>query len=97
MSNCKLWTTKDGAKIRIKDMGDRHLVNTILMLQRYHSADKSQAICNAYFMSGIIQGEIASDDIDRAIGVLEDSTVDDDIPIYNDLYDEAVRRNLVIG
>lgn len=33
----KIWTTKDGKKIRICDMTDRHLLNTIRMLDAHSS------------------------------------------------------------
>lgn len=34
MTKEKTWTTKAGQKVRICDMSDQHLINTILMLRR---------------------------------------------------------------
>jgi hypothetical protein len=52
------WTTGDGQKVRICDMGNRHLENTIKMLKRRRDHYHQQA-SNA-FSSGF-QGEAASE------------------------------------
>ena len=38
----KLWTTKDGRRVRICDLHDTHLVNTINMLRRVAAAKQVQ-------------------------------------------------------
>lgn len=42
--NQGLWTTRDGAQIRVKDMSRRHIENTIAMLKRGNSIFKQSWI-----------------------------------------------------
>ena len=86
--NTKKWTKKDGTKIRIKDMDDKHLVNTIRMLLRNNDnyiADAMMGLCS-------LQGEMAcyyaEQEMDR---MLEEDCIH---PLYDDLVEEAERRKL---
>jgi hypothetical protein len=92
----KLWTCRDGRKVRICDMADSHLVNTIRMLRR-----KAAKVCNAelqaaYSISCLLQGEMASWECDLAIESMESDPSGEKFlpPIYDDLCDEADRRGL---
>lgn len=88
--NTRKWTTKNGRKVRIKDMTDQHLINTCRMLIRAHSATVSLM----WQGLGMLQGEMAcyyaEQDLDRA----ED--IDSLHPLYPDLEAEALRRGLRI-
>lgn len=83
----KCWTCKDGRKIKIKDMSDSHLKNTIAMLERAHSS----LIENAWAACSILQGEMASYYAEQEIDGLEE--VNSTHPLYDDLVEEQNKRS----
>jgi len=88
----KKWTMKNGKKIRICDMSDSHLLNTIRMLRN----KKSDDAIKLYELAGSINGEAAQDDLDRRIQFYEKN----DIEIYRcgkALLLEAERRGLKVS
>lgn len=86
--NTKLWTTKNGSKIRIKDMTDEHLVNTIRMLERKNEADKQNVPYPSF------QGEMAQMYAESEFDALVDREPGDLWPIYDDMIEEAIKRKL---
>ena len=89
-SNNDLWTCKDGRTVKIKDMGDQHLLNTIAMLERNSRAECEVAI------DGIVgiefSGELAQIVQDQSI---ENADSDDFLPpIYYKMLDEKGERGL---
>ena len=92
----KLWKTKDGRKIRICDMSDSHLINTIKFLNRAAENVRNEEINAAESMSFSLQGEMALDAIDAEIRWLYDSRPDaaNYWRIYKNLMDDVYRRNL---
>ena len=94
MTSMRMWTTRDGAKIRIKDMEDSHLINTIKMLQRGAELRRSKVV--ASFLCGPEpSGDIASFQFDRDFDAALDSTFEDFLPdIFDDLDAERERRGI---
>jgi hypothetical protein len=45
-----IWTTKEGRKIKLRDMGDRHLENTIKLITRVAASQQIQD--DALFLAG---------------------------------------------
>lgn len=88
----KMWKTKTGKKIKIRDMSDSHLKNTVLMLRRNHSRETSEA----YIFAGCLQGEMAQLDADNMIQRMEDEGPGFTNPIYDDLMEEVSRRGLEV-
>lgn len=97
MRKCtKLWTMKDGNKIRICDMSDSHLANTIVMIERMAEHKTQNAIVTGYKMLCMIQGEMAELSIENDIRHLEDYGIDPSeiSSLYNDLFGDQTRREI---
>jgi hypothetical protein len=90
----KNWKQKDGTKIRICDMTDSHLNNTIALLERLAKATRDKSLPLAYQFSCMIQGEMASMCIEQEIDSMEEDEEGERflLPIYWDLVKEQERR-----
>lgn len=64
----RFWTTKDGKKIRFKDLTNTHLINIYKMIARQHA----RCIDNAWRLSSMLTGDIALDCIEQDIENLEE-------------------------
>jgi len=86
----KKWEMKGGTKIRICDMQDSHLINTINMVER-----NAKYICNAEMeacMSLDFQGEMAQMHQDQFLAT---ASYEMFLPeIYYSLLEERDRRNI---
>jgi len=88
----KIWKTKDGRKIRICDMSDEHLTNTIKLLRRL----KDKVVSEGYRALCFLQGEQATFDLESDLNQLEFNDIDVFHPLGEALLAEAYRRNLKI-
>ena len=82
--NTKVWTTADGKSIRICDMDNGHLLNTIRLLERMADTDAGYAAAFAELDIGPDAYEWVNDC----------SNTGDYYPIYDDMVEEALRRGL---
>lgn len=90
----KQWTTKEGKKIRVMDMSDSHLVNTIKFLRKAASARISSDIDMA-ISTPPMNGEMAQELFEQGFEELLKETWQDRVPtIYLDMEEEAERREL---
>lgn len=89
-----LWTTKNGRKIRICDMEDDHLDNTISMLERYGKAKENYLISSGYEALCCLQGECAIMSVEQDLMYLEEHGLDpcEIHPLYENLLNEKRRR-----
>jgi len=97
-----IWITKDGRKIKVKDMEDSHLVNTIKMLIRKYKRELIHLRSNITFPT--FQGEMAQFYAERDYDYLTDLCLDNSydieelieqsLPVWEKLVNEAEKRNL---
>lgn len=86
----KIWTTREGEKIRICDMTDDHLRNAIRLCERLH--EKAKALIPFPDFNGEMAQYYAEQDYDRFLS----STPEESFPLYPDLCEEAYRRGLKV-
>jgi hypothetical protein len=89
MGNRRLWKQKDGTKIRIKDMSDQHLLNTIKYLER--KADEfARSVPYPQF------NDLFTRHAEQAWNSLQDNPTDYMLAgtIYDDLCEEYIRRGM---
>ena len=69
----RLWQTREGTKVRVCDMGDRHLLNAIRMLERGAEARWQDGFAHICLADDMITADIASAEIEgHLIAFLED-------------------------
>lgn len=88
MGNRKLWKTKDGKKIRIKDMSDSHLLNTIKYLDKAYLNYLWNTMPD---LQGDMAQFCAEQDFNHELENGDPSLV---WPIYADLVVEAIKRGI---
>jgi hypothetical protein len=90
----KIWITKDKKKIRICDMEDSHLENTLKMLKRNAILRRESEIVSAYAVASTFQGDMATYYADQEIEYMEFSTdwTDFVFPIFLNLCKDYERR-----
>jgi hypothetical protein len=89
MENMLTWTTRDGTTVRITDMPDTHLMNTIRLIERGHA----RAI-GFYLLSPGPQGEMAKDAFDQEFDDLDEGGPAAFNEKYDPLTEEADKRGL---
>lgn len=95
----KVWKQKDGKKIRICDMGDSHLLNTIKMLERKAYFQSEVALSALFEAESALHGEMALSHIESEINSIVGNGIYYFLEetIYDDLRVEAERRNLQVS
>ena len=94
----KIWETRDGRKIPIEQMGDRHLLNTIAMLNRSACIFRLTLLTELAMACTAVSGDGALMAIESEMHTLDicpdDEVLARAVPQYGLLLDEAARRNL---
>ncbi len=84
----KIWQTKDGRKVRICDMTNSHLLNTIKYLEKQTQYAKAELSYPSF------QGDMAQMCAENEWYAFQEAGPDDVYPIYDDMVQEALRRKL---
>jgi len=94
----KIWTTRDGQKIRVCDMDDGHLQNTINFLERWTENRRKAALADAMTVANCVTADIASDCAEDALDDAIHATREDYVPdIYYDMANELRDRNAAVS
>lgn len=97
-ANKKVWTTRDGRRIPIVAMEDRHLVNTIKYLYRLAAVSLAAELAAGYSVLGTLNGDMAQfcceQDLDRMQDTEEEEWLESQCPQWPALIKELNRRGL---
>ena len=90
----KVWKTKDGKEIPIKDMTDSHIVNCVRLLSRAFNRYR----LDMFDSPPSLNGEIAQECADREwLWAVTEMTAKDLFPIIEDLMEEVRHRKAMKG
>jgi len=91
------WVMKDGTKVRIEEMSNQHIINSIRMLERHAKDIYCGDVYSMWNLYGTLQGEMALDQMENEINSLDEEGWEGILPSsYYDLCKEAERRDLKI-
>ena len=97
MSKVATWKTKDGRVLKVADMEDSHLINTIKYMQRRAEHIQWKDVLQMSRFADTLNGEMAVDCAEQSIVELGDMHPEDyleTLPDYQALVKEATRRKL---
>lgn len=93
-----LWVTKDGTLVKIGDMADDHLINSVAILKRMTSRMRFNYDFSAYSMLRFCNGEMAQDALESELfcdAQMSNEEWLESHTSYGELMEEAIRRNIV--
>ena len=93
------WKTKDGKEIRIKDMTDIHLFNTIKFVEKIAESQREELLFSGYSSLCEVHGEMAEYAIESSLNEVRLMSIEefasDEYPVYRYLKNEAKKRKLL--
>ena len=92
-----IWVTKDGREIKIGDMDNDHLINSINMLKRSAHQMRLNHEVLGYSMLGIVNGDMAQYAIENELfyeGQMSDEEWLECYTLYGKLMEEVRKRNI---
>lgn len=90
----KFWTKKDGSKIRICDMEDSHIINTIKLLVKKSSQIQNEALMYYPCFQGDMAQMCAEQEWDNLNEMHPEDFALQEFPILEYLWEEADKRKL---
>lgn len=97
------WTTRDGREVRIADMKDSHLLNTIAFLRRRNRAAVRRRALRDALRAGSYASTAPDGAADAALehassalrGDFDDRILEEEMPVFTALLDEVYHRGLM--